>query len=330
MGTICNLKSRSINQNFWSLKPQRVEHTHELTEVQRSLLSDFFSCEMAYVPPHRRRQLAQPFQALGEKALRACCWDALKVDDPASLLGLLEAQGAAIEGGAAGLMLRLELALWKQSNGRGPLPSNRRGLVCVAAGNGAGVPIDGALKCISMLLTQFPNDGSAWTEEQLELAERMARQKGRARAVQLLHCAANGEEVPHQIPSEEIEMPTARVVCGRREVECKNGYGDKGVFDGDVQRGKPVGAGTFTFHTGQNVTGFYNDQGFPCGNILYTWHDGSTPFYKGGRNAHGQAHGRGIKYARSGEVVFDGWWVDGKQSHLATSDEVLAEGPQQF
>ena len=78
------LKSRSINQNFWSLN---------LSEHTRSPAS----CEMAYVPPHRRRQLAQTFQALGEKALRTCCWDALKVDDPGSLLGLLEAQGAAIE-----------------------------------------------------------------------------------------------------------------------------------------------------------------------------------------------------------------------------------------
>ena len=70
-----------------------------------------------------------------------------------------------------------------------------------------------------MLLTQFPNDGSAWTEEQLELAERMARQKGRARAVQFPHCAANGEEVPHHISSEEIEMPTGPGICGRREAE---------------------------------------------------------------------------------------------------------------
>ena len=169
---------------------------------------------MAYVPPHRRHQQnaandLAPLQISLEqrdddkdKRLRVACWSALKHDDATALRAILDG-----EGDSAATMLKLEHALWKDSAGKGPLESKRRGLVVVAASNTAGVPPKGALECLAMLLSSFPNDGSAWSNEQLELAENRARWKGRSWAVTLLQCVIQGRDIPQDIPPQEPDMP---------------------------------------------------------------------------------------------------------------------------
>jgi len=204
-------------------------------------------------------------------------WEALK-DDNAKALGealdsLLDGKGT-IGHQRATLLLRLERDLWNDGAGNGPLRSRRFGLIPVAAGH-AQTPPSGALGCLQLLLRTFANDGSAWTDQQLDLALCMARKRHRCDAMRLLKCTIEGMECPERVG--ELWKPTpddwgAIVGLLTRDEEiarisglfggtmCTNGNGDRGLFDGTVEDGKPVGPGTFTKVSGERESGVYTAQ----------------------------------------------------------------------
>jgi len=111
------------------------------------------------------------------RLLRGSCWNALKHDDPAGLMKALTDHGEE----PITLLVRLELGMWK--GWRGKHKSERYGLLAIAAANVAGLPKDGAVRCLEFLLATFPD---AWSEEQLEKAAIGAVSRKRKEAVQII------------------------------------------------------------------------------------------------------------------------------------------------
>lgn len=146
-----------------------------------------------------------------EGKLRKWLWVALRDDSPGQLEAALRTYswGAAWSSrehpGRVGwelgkLFVRLRLALWSGSKGKGP-GGKRRGLLHAAACNVSGVPEGGAVCCLERLLDLHPPDREElW---QLRIAVRDARCLGRDEAVSLLS--------PHMARLEAAETATAAV-----------------------------------------------------------------------------------------------------------------------
>uniref|UniRef100_A0A7S0Q0Y8 Uncharacterized protein n=1 Tax=Coccolithus braarudii TaxID=221442 RepID=A0A7S0Q0Y8_9EUKA len=191
---------------------------------------------MAYVPPHKRAAVAaaadselvavtRSLAELGcsiksdrasheqqlegnahsdvdrDKHLRILCWEALKKDSPEQLFKAIDEGVATFGIDAPELMVKLENLLWKnskwhgRSNGEGE-DDPPRGLIAVAAGNQAGVPPPGAIKCLAALLRRFPID---YSSDQHAWAMRIADRKGRLWVLALLR-AWKSEPMPLQFP----------------------------------------------------------------------------------------------------------------------------------
>ena len=116
-----------------------------------------------------------------EGKLRKKLWAALGNDDAGKMQAALREYSRGWELGH--LLLRLRLALWSGSKGKGP-SGKRRGLLHAAACNVAGVPEGGALRCLERLLElHAPGPEDAW---QLRTAVRDTQELGRFVANQLL------------------------------------------------------------------------------------------------------------------------------------------------
>ena len=127
-----------------------------------------------------------------ESRLRKWLWISLRDDEP----GMLEAALRTYSWGASTrnhaervgwdlgkLLVRLRLALWSKSRGKGP-GGKRRGLLHAAACNVSGVPEGGALRCVERLLKLCPPEREElW---QLRVAVRDAPLLGRDQVVLLL------------------------------------------------------------------------------------------------------------------------------------------------
>ena len=120
---------------------------------------------------NRLRSTSPGFRSRGARvsatvlhSLKVQCWDALKSDDAEKLCKAL----ITVAGSKAlvpSVMAQLEIGLWNDAKQKQMRAQERtpRGLVCVAAANRAGVPKEGAVRCLEMLLRVFP-DGCTATE----------------------------------------------------------------------------------------------------------------------------------------------------------------------
>ena len=88
--------------------------------------------------------------------LRKECWAALSADDPAALFAAIDKAVCTFKVTSSELLVLLERWLWKKSAGKGGKESV--GLVAAAATNVAGVPKEGALRCLDELLRRFPEE----------------------------------------------------------------------------------------------------------------------------------------------------------------------------
>ena len=88
--------------------------------------------------------------------LKMKCWHALKTDNAEELCrALITAAGS--KAMVPSVMARLEIELWAPAKQKQMRAQERtpRGLVCVASINRAGVPPEGAVRCLEMLLRVF-------------------------------------------------------------------------------------------------------------------------------------------------------------------------------
>ena len=161
----------------------------ELVAVTRSLAELGFTMQSDTASHGQQQRGDAHFDVNREqKHLRTLCWQALQKDNPEHLFKAIDEGVATFGIDAPGLMVKLENWLWKnskwhgRSNGEGE-DDPPRGLIAVAAGNQAGVPPPGAIKCLAALLRRFPTDYSI---DQHAVAMRRAERKGRLWALALL------------------------------------------------------------------------------------------------------------------------------------------------
>jgi hypothetical protein len=108
-------------------------------------------------------------------------WQALRNDDPGRLLKGLEDTRGELDLGK--YLVMLERKMWKNDGKRFDEQGNLcRGVLGIAAGNDAGVPPGGAVKCLAALLQVEP----AHPQEQLDLALEKAIKRGRDEAASML------------------------------------------------------------------------------------------------------------------------------------------------
>lgn len=101
-----------------------------------------------------------------EGQMRKRMWEALLIDSPGQLdkaIRVYSYECTHFTGGweIEDLIIRLRLAMWRHSAGKGP-SGKRRGLLHIAAANQAGVPADGAVRCLAHLLKRYPPDVSEY------------------------------------------------------------------------------------------------------------------------------------------------------------------------
>ena len=123
---------------------------------------------------------------VGMHALKVECWNALKTDDAEELCkALITAAGS--KAMVPSVMAELEIGLWNSTTQRQMRARERppAGLVSVAATNHAGVPNEGAVRCLEMLLRVFP-DGCSPTEIKRALDRLQTRGLDRSRVRELL------------------------------------------------------------------------------------------------------------------------------------------------
>ena len=93
-----------------------------------------------------------------EVKLRKRLWDALNIDDPDRMARVLSESGWPLDK----LLVRLRLAMWNASRGKGKY-HKRRGLLHVCACNKAGIPPQGAVRCLERLLKiSQPTQDEIW------------------------------------------------------------------------------------------------------------------------------------------------------------------------
>lgn len=107
-------------------------------------------------------------------AARADVWACLKDDDGVALTRALVCHG--VRCGATVRELRRDL--WHEGRGRGV------GVFCVAATNVAGVPPDGAVRCLGALLDRYGLEH--WSRAEREVACARVRKLGRSRVEALM------------------------------------------------------------------------------------------------------------------------------------------------
>ena len=140
--------------------------------------------------------------------LRKRLWDALKVDDAALLIGIVEEGARTFNVEASELMVLLDRWIWKNSAGKGK--SGRAvGLLAVAATNIKGVPEEGALQCLKAILRRFSNEAQvASLPEVIKRAQSM----GRTRVVAVLRDAL---DAPVLTPPSQPEVEKSGCVVSQ-------------------------------------------------------------------------------------------------------------------
>ena len=119
-------------------------------------------------------------------ALKVECWNALKTDNAEELCKVL-IKAAGSKAMVPSVMEQLEIGLWNKTEQMKmrAQKSTPKGLVCVAATNHAGIPEEGAVGCLEMLLTVFP-DGCSPSEINRALERLQKRGLDRPRVRELL------------------------------------------------------------------------------------------------------------------------------------------------
>ena len=130
--------------------------------------------------------------------LRKECWDALSADDPAALFAAIDKAVCTFKVTSSELLVLLERWLWKKSAGKGG--KEPVGLVAAAATNVAGVPKEGALRCLDELLRRFPDEASRVSGIMQKADDLTARGIDRSRAAALLRIAAEATNSSNTCP----------------------------------------------------------------------------------------------------------------------------------
>lgn len=131
-----------------------------------------------------------------EGHLRKRLWGALKIDDAGHMhkaLRLYTTESEHVGGGwqLNKLLIRLRLAMWSKSAGKGP-SGKRRGLLHAAAANVDGVPEGGAVRCLAKLIEIAPPDEEELWQVKTALAD--AERLGRCECCALLRHVLVGLE----------------------------------------------------------------------------------------------------------------------------------------
>lgn len=98
------------------------------------------------------------------------------------------------------------------------------------------------------------------------------------------------------------------------EGDCNNGvgvatYGDGDIYKGEWKNNKAEGTGTLTYKSGNVYVGEWKN-GMATGNGTLTFANGDK--YEG-EWLESRAHGKGKLTDKSGKVLFDGEWRNGKK-----------------
>eukprot|EP00966_Prymnesium_polylepis_P246628 5704452-Prymnesium_polylepis.4 len=123
-----------------------------------------------------------------EGVLRKRLWSALKTDDAgqmAKALRMYTTEPTHPTGGwpIEKLLIRLRLALWKGSAGKGR-SGKRRGLLHACSANEAGVPSMGAVRCLRKLLEIAPPDEAEIWQIRTAIAD--CERLGRRECIEIL------------------------------------------------------------------------------------------------------------------------------------------------
>ena len=152
-------------------------------ERERAVRINAAEAALEFAPPWWSKQV--------EGQMRKRLWDALRIDDAGQLakaLRVYTTECTHVSGGwnLEKLLVRLRVAMWSKSAGKGA-SGKRRGLLHIAASNVAGVPHDGAVRCLARLLEMSPPDPTEYWQIQTAVAE--CERLGRVECLALLRPA---------------------------------------------------------------------------------------------------------------------------------------------